>query len=176
MTHRTDFATRDRLPASVGTPLLTIMVGPSRCGKTTTANRLATLGHRTVVFGMDDVRRCLGSQYNLAHEPMVRTVKCYAIGALLRRGYSVIADCTHLTAKSRKDTIDFISAMVDCKVNFAVIRHPDPEQEGEWQDACHRDDFPWEVVEYQMKRYEPVTEDEEHPVLMFPNRFDGSDP
>lgn len=150
-----NFATRDRLNPS--TPTLVVMCGLSRTGKTTAANSLARV-RNTVVFGMDDVRRAMGEQYNLAHEPLVRMVKSYAIAALLQRGYSVIADDTHLDRRSRRDTIMFIRSMVECDVMIEAVTVPVGAAYDRWMAAVDRDKFPRAVIEDQLNKYEAPDE------------------
>lgn len=152
-----DFLGRDKL--LTGEPTLVIMCGLSRTGKTTHANSLGRIKN-CVVFGMDDVRRAMGQQYDLRHEPVVRTVKPIAVSALLHRGYTVIADDTHLDVRSRRDTMAFVRAMVPgVRIRINAVRVPEGADYDRWMQAVDRDQFPRDVIEYQMNRYEAPDEE-----------------
>lgn len=147
------FKTRDKITDK---PRLYVMVGYSRGGKSRWANKHYK-EKEAVIVSRDDIRRVYGVEYNEELEPMVRSVEATMIQALLLRGQNVIVDETHLTVESRAP---FVEMAKNNKAHLRFVVVTPTLTKSEWKRRCEQDDFPFGVVEEQMRTAEILTSDE----------------
>lgn len=137
-------------------PEMVVMVGMSRCGKSTVANQLAREGGLAIVSG-DDIRRSLGVEFDRMLEPTVQYIQYQMARALLIRGQSIIIDETNLTVARRARWIELGREMC-ARVFLHVVRPPTDLEV--WQRRCIEDNFLWSVVESQIAQFEDITAEE----------------
>lgn len=148
-----DFATRDRLPLP---PIMILMVGLPRSGKSTAANGLhQRLGY--TIVARDDIRRALSIDgFDPNYENQVSDIEHHMLRALLGRGQSVIVDNTNHTLAVRKFYLDLAQ---EFGIRVKVLKIDFPERD-EWQRRCRESNFSWEVVERMLAEYEELSEHE----------------
>ncbi len=154
------FKTRDRLYEDV--PTVYVMVGMSRCGKSTWANKKSTICSASfeknrvslgaTIVCRDDVRRSMGIQYDERFEPSVKMVAHYMAAALIERRHDIIIDDTNLTVASRSR---WVQMSFNHKIELIFVVLPSPA-EAEWKRRCEVDQFSWEVIMDQVARYQPL--------------------
>lgn len=148
------FATEDRLSQA---PRMVIMVGLSRTGKSTFVNQFvrdaARLGKAFVIVAGDDVRRAMGVRYDSRVEDQVKAYMLMLANTVMQRRQHVIIDETNLTEVERKRWVD----LAEASQYHWVIAEIEPLDEATHKRECKKHDYPWDVIEIQRKRYQPVT-------------------
>ena len=150
----TDFMTRDKMNPGIR-PVLMLMVGCSRTGKSTYARRWREEHPDWVIVRRDDFRRAMNVEWSPPLEPFIKAAHLAAVCALLLAGHNVIVDETLLTRAQRRPWLELD---VPCEKRIALINEPQDEEA--WRRVCARDCFDWGVIMRQVARFEDVTLDE----------------
>jgi predicted kinase len=164
-----DFFKRDRIYQR---PILTIMIGFSRTGKSTYLRRQAILTGGPIVGG-DDVRRHFGEEFNIETEPAVKELMIHIVEVLLIRGQHVTIDETNLTVMKRKVWLD-LADKHKADVRFVLIAAPTDQVRHQWYDNARLDNYPVEVLLRQQSEFEMLTADERArgQLVVVPNKWE----
>lgn len=135
--------------------MLYATVGLARCGKSTFADNWCLQRLKRAVISGDDIRLSLtGQRFNPAAEPMVQSIKCCTIRALLLRNFTVLHDGTNTSMNSVVNLEKLVESVFD-KIVWIIFNTPKDICQHEAK-KTHQEDL-IDVIERMNKNFQPTT-------------------
>lgn len=148
-------------------PILYIMCGPSGSGKTTYIQNTASLAH-CIHISRDEIRYSIikDDEDYFSHEKEVFRTFVGAIVELLKEGYDVVADATHLNEFSRRKLTQAIDMYTsDYKIIYIVFNVDVDTCLARNANRSGRANVPESVIRSMCRDFRVPTKDEDERVI-----------
>lgn len=148
-------------------PILYIMCGPSGCGKTTYIENSDALAH-CIHVSRDEIRYSIIKDDDdyFSHEKEVFRVFISSIVELLKEGYDVVADATHLNEFSRRKLTQAIDIYTtDYKIIYVVFNVDVETCVARNAQRTGRANVPEDIVRSMCRNFRRPTKDEDERII-----------